>query len=56
MSKRRIELLVQNRWNKKDYNVVTVTDSSVTLERMDKTVFTIKKKEYYENYIEKSKK
>ena len=45
---------VLNKWNKKAYKVIKVTDVSVTLERADGSQFTINKKEYFSNYIEKS--
>ena len=45
---------VLNKWNKKTYKVIKVTDVSVTLERADGSQFTINKKEYFSNYIEKS--
>lgn len=48
------KLLVRNKWNKKTYRVVEVKDGKVTLEREDKTQFTIVKAEYFLNYIEKS--
>ena len=45
---------VKNRWNRKIYQVVEMNDSNVTLERADGSQFTISKKEYFSNYIEKS--
>lgn len=45
---------VKNRWNRKIYRVVEINDNKVTLEREDKTQFTIVKAEYFLNYIEKS--
>jgi hypothetical protein len=36
------------------YRVVEVKDGKVTLEREDKTQFTIAKAEYFLNYTEKS--
>ena len=47
-------MLVRNKWNKKTYKVIEVKDGKVTLEREDKTQFTIAKAEYFANYIEKS--
>lgn len=44
---------VQNRWTKKPYQVVDKTEKNVTLQRKDGTRFTISKKEYFSNYIEK---
>lgn len=43
-------LLVLNRWNRNWYEVIEVTDSSVTLKRKDGSQFTIAKKELYANY------
>ena len=45
---------VKNSWNRKIYRVVEINDNKVTLEREDKTQFTIAKAEYYANYSEKS--
>ncbi len=45
-------MLVRNKWNRKSYVKVAETDSSVTLEREDKSQFTINKKEFYFNYFE----
>ena len=47
-------MLVRNKWNKKTYKVIEIKDGKVTLEREDKTQFTIVKAEYYANYSEKS--
>ena len=44
-------MLVRNKWNKKMYNVLEIKDGKVTLEREDKTQFTIDEKEYIKNYI-----
>ena len=46
-------MLVLNKWNKKTYQVIKMTDKEVTLERKDGTQFTIVKKEYFSNYFEK---
>lgn len=45
-------MLVRNKWNGKEYKVIEDKDNSVTLERSDGTQFTIKRVEYYENYME----
>ena len=42
--------LVINRWNKKKYFVAEVKDRDVTLQREDKTTFTIERKELFANY------
>ena len=47
-------MLVLNKWNKKTYKVIKMTDQDVTLERKDGSHFTIVKKEYFSNYFEKS--
>ena len=47
-------MLVLNKWNKKTYKVIKMTDKEVTLERKDGSQFTIVKKEYFSNYVEKS--
>ncbi len=47
-------MLVRNKWNRKLYRVVEVKDGKVTLERENKTQFTIVKAEYFLNYTEKS--
>lgn len=47
-------MVVRNKWNKKTYKVIEIKDGKVTLEREDKTQFTIAKAEYYANYSEKS--
>ena len=44
---------VQNKWNKKTYVVLEVTDKTVTLQREDGTQFKIQKAEYFFNYFEK---
>lgn len=41
---------VLNRWNKKWYTVLEVTNKEVTLQREDGTQFTIAKSELYANY------
>lgn len=46
-------MTVLNKWNKKTYKVVKMTDKDVTLEREDGSQFTIVKKEYFSNYVEK---
>ena len=45
---------VKNRWNKKTYNVIEITDKEVSLEREDGSKFTIAKSEYFFSYCEKS--
>ena len=45
-------MLVRNKWNRKTYRVIEVKDGKVTLEREDKSQFTIVKAEYYANYSE----
>ena len=45
-------MVVRNRWNGKEYKLIESDDNSVTLERSDGTQFTIKRAEYYENYME----
>lgn len=47
-------MLVLNKWNKKTYKVIKMTDKDVILERADGSRFTIVKKEYFSNYVEKS--
>ena len=44
-------MLVRNKWNKKTYKVLEIEDGKVTLEREDKTQFTIDEREYVKNYI-----
>jgi hypothetical protein len=44
-------MLVRNKWNKKMYNVLEIKDGKVTLERENKTQFTIDEKEYVKNYV-----
>ena len=41
---------VLNRWNRKWYTVLKVTDKEVTLQREDGSEFTIAKSELYANY------
>ena len=43
-------LRVLNRWNRKWYTVLKVTDKEATLQRGDGSVFTIAKSELYANY------
>lgn len=45
---------VLNKWNKKTYKVLEVTDRAVTLQREDGSTFTISKGEYFSNYLEKN--
>lgn len=40
-----------NKWNKKKYKVVNVTENNVTLERTDGSTFTIAKSEFNFTYI-----
>ena len=47
-------MLVRNKWNNKMYEVLEITDKNVTLQREDRSQFTIKKSEYFFNYSEKS--
>lgn len=42
--------IVLNRWNKKWYTVLEVKDRDVTLQREDKSTFTIDRKELFANY------
>ena len=44
-------MLVRNKWNKKPYKVLEIKDGKVTLEREDKTQFTIDEREYVKNYV-----
>lgn len=44
-------LIVLNRWNRKLYTVLEVKGRSVTLQREDKSTFTIDKKELFANYV-----
>lgn len=46
-------MLALNKWNKKTYKVLEVTDKAVTLQREDGSQFTIQKSEYFFSYIEK---
>ena len=41
---------VLNRWNRKWYTVLKVTDKEATLRREDCSAFTIAKSELYANY------
>ena len=41
---------VLNRWNRKWYTLLSATKGEVTLEREDKSRFTIEKKELFANY------
>ena len=43
-------LVVLNRWNRKWYTVLKVTDKEVMLQRGDGSEFTIEKSELYANY------
>lgn len=43
-------LRVLNRWNRKWYTVLEVTDKNVTLRREDGSQFTIQKSEYFFSY------
>ena len=43
-------LVVLNRWNRKWYTVMKVTDKEVTLQRRDSSELTIAKSELYANY------
>ena len=42
--------IVLNRWNRKWYKVLEVKDRDVTLQREDKSTFTIDRKELFANY------
>ena len=42
--------IVLNRWNRKWYTVLEVKDRDVTLQREDKSTFTIDKKELFAIY------
>lgn len=44
-------MLVRNKWNKKAYKVIEIKRGKVTLERDDRTQFTIDEREYVRNYI-----
>lgn len=44
--------IVLNRWNRKWYTVLKVKGRSVTLQREDKSTFTIDKKELFANYTD----
>jgi hypothetical protein len=45
-------MVIRNKWNGKEYKLIEACNGLVTLERTDGTQFTIKRAEYYENYIE----
>ena len=47
-------MIVLNKWNKKEYQVVNISDKEVTLERKDGSTFTIQKSEYFFSYLEKT--
>ena len=47
-------MLVRNKWNKRLYKVVKETDFTVTLEREDKSQFTITKKEFHVYYTKEN--
>lgn len=47
-----MEQIVINHWNNNYYKVVKIDGNSVTLEREDKSQFTISIKEYNYNYRE----
>lgn len=42
---------VQNKWNKKVYEVLEIKDRKVTLQRLDGSKFTIDEKEYLYDYV-----
>ena len=42
--------IVLNRWNREWYTVLEVKDRDVTLQRKDKSTFTIDRKELFANY------
>lgn len=46
-------MLVLNKWNGRTYKVLEVKDGTVTLERDDKSTFSIAKSEYFFSYSEK---
>lgn len=46
-------MTAKNKWNNSEYTVIEKTEKNVTLQRKDGTRFTISKKEYFSNYIEK---
>lgn len=46
-------MLVINKWNKKQYKVLEMTDKTVTLQREDGSQFTIQRFEYFFSYVEK---
>jgi hypothetical protein len=45
---------VLNKWNRKEYTLIAVKDSTVILQRKDGSQFEIAKSEYYFSYSEKS--
>ena len=45
-------MVIKNKWNGKEYKLIESCNGLVTLERSDGTQFTIKRVEYYENYME----
>lgn len=45
-------MIIRNKWNGKEYKLIESDYGTVTLERSDGTQFTIKRAEYYENYVE----
>lgn len=47
-------MLVLNKWNKKTYKVIEITDKEVSLERENGSKFIIAKSEYFLSYYEKS--
>ena len=49
-------MLVRNKWNGRTYEVLETTDKEVTLERDDKSTFSIAKQDYFFNYSEKREK
>ena len=44
-------MTVRNKWNKKLYEVMEISNGKVILRRTDGTVFTIAEKEYLANYV-----
>lgn len=46
-------MLVLNRWNGRTYKVTEITDNMVTLERDDKSTFSIAKSEFHFSYLKK---
>ena len=47
-------MLVRNKLNNRQYNVVKETDFNVKLEREDKSQFTITKKEFHVDYTKEN--